>query len=860
MISTRWLARGGRTAALAGGALHVWLATPAHAQELRYSVTPVAQQLAWDDALGIDDTFLYGGRLGFVFGRRIELQGFYLTNQGSDASTRRLYDRLGVGGEPPQNPGLQLRNYGATVAYNFAVGGFTPFVRAGGSILRFEPTAAPTSERIALQYGGGLRFGKPGGLRFSVFVDDLRFRVDSRLLVALPDVQGGPGTFDGDGDRLRSNLAYGAGLTIPLGGAVAYDDRPQYRLSNVALPVDAFVGRLDFAGATGLARQNLVGVRTGIDFGPLVGLRGFYWQGVDDDFRSQAGVQGYGAEGQFSLNAGPGFNPFLLAGAGQIDFRSRYAGGASTGSPLAQLPADRTALILGGGVKIPVASRFTLTAAARNWLASRDGRTQDVVESGQLRSNWQYTAGLSFGLGGRGAARRPTSTAARVDTVFVDRATGARMQSAGEVAPDLAAPGTRTVVTERVVVTSTGDTLRAAAADSAVRADPAVRQVNVARARPAVGAAAAGYQSGQTILVPVPTEGEINIRYGPGGPTVTVAGSGGATGRETAAASGDLRALVRELVDAELAARGAGATGARIVREYREPSGRTVREYRDESDRPVREYVERDGRVIREQQADGRLAPTARAPEPRARPEAPSAASRARVEKDAADTERRVMERLDAMERERAASLSDADVRTIIREELAREAEQRRAAEAARPAPAPSAAPAAEPVPPPAPRPTFGGSGVQGGLAYSGVTFSGGAQALAGGRLDMGPLSPSLPGFRLVPEFALGFGGGGTSTYVAANAQYELRGPTVGRLGRIHPRASLGAGLLNFDGRVGGRSGLDVVLTPAYGVSLALPTLRSATGLGSPDLVVEHQGIGMFDVNRLVVGLGWRRR
>jgi hypothetical protein len=149
---------------------------------------------------------------------------------------------------------------------------------------------------------------------------------------------------------------------------------------------------------------------------------------------------------------------------------------------------------------------------------------------------------------------------------------------------------------------------------------------------------------------------------------------------------------------------------------------------------------------------------------------------------------------------------------------------------------------------------------VQGGLVYSGVTFTGGAQALVGGRVDMGPLSSALPNFRLVPELAFGVGGGGTSTYVAANAQYEVRGPAIGSLGRIHPRVGLGAGLLNFSGTVSGRSGLDLVLTPAYGASLALPALRAVGALGSPELVVEHQGIGMFDVNRLVIGLGWRRR
>src|SRR5207253_11074986 len=48
--------------------------------------------------------------------------------------------------------------------------------------------------------------------------------------------------------------------------------------------------------------------------------------------------------------------------------------------------------------------------------------------------------------------------------------------------------------------------------------------------------------------------------------------------------------------------------------------------------------------------------------------------------------------------------------------------------------------------------------GLAGATLYSGATFSGGTQALFGGRFDVGALSPKLPGFRLVPELAFGAG------------------------------------------------------------------------------------------------------
>ena len=883
-------------AALATGALCVTLPLPAVAQDLRYGITPTAQQVSWDDALGLDNTLLYGGRAGLVLGRRIELQGFYLTNEGTDSGIRDLYDRLNVTDRPPQNPGLGVRNYGAALVYNFSVGGFTPFVRGGGSILRFEPEGGRASDRIALSYGGGLRFGKPGGLRFNVFAEDLRFRTDRTLLLALP--RGGVALpDDAQSNRTRSNLTYGAGLTIPLGGgAVTYDDTPQYQLSNVALPVDVFAGRLDFASSSGLPNQNLLGVRTGIDFGPLFGLRAFYWTGVSSGFDSRAGLQGYGGEAQFALNAGPGISPFLVAGAAQLDFRPSYRiNDASGGAALAVVPDDRTALILGGGLRVPLGTRLTLTAAARNYLAARGGVvTADVSERSQLNSNWQFTAGLSFGIGGRGLRRRTAQAPAR-DTVFVDRSTGRRVDvAAGEV------EAVRGNAVDRFVVTTSGDTLRGARADSVLARDPDARVVEVRRAgrtRFVPGDAGTGYASDRTVEIVVPTEGEINIRYGPQTPegAARVRGADGALlgDRET------LRGLVRE----ELARTGAAPLAERtLLREYRDGGGRVVREYRQPDNRVVREYTDGAGRVVREYRApNGTLrrefvplpvAPPAAAP---AAPVPPSSAlprvtpygaggevdllpeQRPMVQKQGvADAtlpsdEAARADALEAAVAARAGGASPVDVRALVREELARDARQREAQleqirmeqtrleqnrlqqEAAMRADVPARDVATTTVVSEPPRRVYGAGGVQGGLLYSGATVSTGRQALVGGRIDFGALSPRVPGFRLVPELAFGFGAGGTSFYGAANAMYE-----IGPIFRVRPRVALGAGLLNFREPVGGRDGLSLVVTPSYGVSLPLDRLR-LLGRATPELVVEHQGIDFFDVNRLVVGLGWRR-
>jgi hypothetical protein len=798
------------------------------AQELRYSLTPTAQRTQWDDALGLEDTFLYGGRLGFVFGRLVELQGFYLTNRGADTRVADLYERLNVDQRPPQNPGLDVSHYGANVVVNFGSGGLVPFLRGGGGVLRFAPDGGQRSDRIALSYGGGLRFGRPGGLRLNVFAEDVRFRVDRTLLLALPTTGGTPPALvDEDADELRSNLAYGAGLSIPLGGAVSGSDSPVGSLGNVSVPAEVFGGVLEFNGATGLGRQNVAGVRAGLDFGPLVGLRGTYWRGVNSDYDSFEGVEAIGAEAQFNLNAGSGIAPFVLLGGTQLRFRDDLRG---IDTAAARRLGDQTALVLGGGVRIPLTDRFRLTGAARNYLMSRAGRLEDVNDPGQLRSNWQYTAGLSFAIGGR---TRPPTPKPRTDTVFVDRATGRPVDRDAAARRDDDRV-VRELVADTVVVTTRGDTLRGAAADSALRAGAERQVVTRERTRPAQrlapGRGEAGYASDRVVEVVVPTEGEITVRYGPpreqpATPGAAVAPSVTPSVAPSAAAptASELRDAVREAVRTELdryaaeTPRSAPATPS-SPRRTRPATGAEARtEVR--KDAPSAEEIER--RVMERMQAQTQTP------------------SQDRAAQDRDEMRRAIREELDRLDRDRADAerrARDAEGRAEARiRELEAQARERQAA----------------------PQPAADRS-LNGFTAYSGATFTGGGQALVGGRIDLGELTPTLPGFRLVPELAFGFGGGGTSTLIAANAAYEVGGFRTG-LGRLRPHVSLGAGFLNLSERVGDRDGLDLVVNPAYGASLELPGLaRFNAGVRRPALLVEHQGIGFFDVNRLIVGLRWR--
>jgi hypothetical protein len=57
---------------------------------------------------------------------------------------------------------------------------------------------------------------------------------------------------------------------------------------------------------------------------------------------------------------------------------------------------------------------------------------------------------------------------------------------------------------------------------------------------------------------------------------------------------------------------------------------------------------------------------------------------------------------------------------------------------------------------------------------------------------------------------------------------------------------------------VHGRDGLDLVINAGYGVTAESPGLRGFANSGARELFIEHQGIGFFGLNRLLVGLVWR--
>jgi len=467
-----------RTLAIAAGmlvvpALLLGTATAAHAQSIGIALAPSAQRIDWSDDLAFSNDWLYGGRLSLLFGKYVELQPFYFTRDGYGLDSSRVESVFGTSAIGRR---LDLRHYGTSVQVNLGHGAVVPFVRTSAGVLRLKPEAAERQDRITLSAGGGLRLGI-GGLNAELFAEQMGFRMNPRGLF-------GPDTTTGASALTLRNLVYGAAVTIPLSTAREAEMQDEGLRGSTA-PIEPFVGVLRYDGAHGMANQELAGIRAGIDFSPVFGVRGFYWRGVNDDRDGTVPVTGYGGEAQFNLNTGPGLSPYLIVGAGQIDYGNEFRD--SLGRPR----SDRSAFIVGGGASFRLTDRVRINGAIRDYIMTTEESLDNVSSTGDITHNTMLTAGLTISLGGRTGSPDRSSPSARE----TERERELRELRELRDLRDLRAIRDERQALERELRSD----VRPREADRRIRD-------SVVIVRPVPGE--------RLITIPVPTQGEIILRYG----------------------------------------------------------------------------------------------------------------------------------------------------------------------------------------------------------------------------------------------------------------------------------------------------------------------------------------------------------
>ncbi len=723
---------------------------------LNYAIAPSFHKVFWNDNAAVRDGMFYGGQIGFGFGRYFEMSGMYMRGDAfrTDFSKyTKISPPLFVNLQSIPSRDLKLELIGGEARFNLGSGALVPFVTLGTGVMRSSAEGLERSDNIYWSGGVGFFYALDDRFTLTVSGQDLAYRHNpvSGLLGQADYTASGlqPADF---GRTTVHNWGVRAGVRAFLGGRRDTDvselDREilaQFSggFSGLSVQLTPFVGHIDFNKALGMPDgQDLAGVNVGLGFGPFIGIRGFYWRGLEEGNAAKFDkIQLYGGEVNLKLNTGEGAIPFFLVGIGRLDVLDGYRGGPSGPSQ------DQTFAVAGGGLNFNLSKSIRLQGAVRSILISSSGT--DVSNPSSIYGNPMYSIGINFAIGA--GPGRPDVVRKDVMKRSLDKQTLAHrreleklMKDAASVEDSLTAEIARAEIrgdsaavnrmkTQKVQASSVKEQAIAEAAISTAITDTvfSVEVDTTGIADQAVDGPAGTSRptnvSDKVIMIPVPEEGEVYIRYGkPGSVTIetipgelpepaTVVPAGSAVRGDTARRGGDGSAS---------AAPGAGGTSI-------DSAALAAMEQRimDRLEKSAQLNVGRDADRISD--LEGRMA-----------------GLRSQIDDSRRDDGVKIVERRDP----------GGDV-TIVQEG---------APETVR--------------------------GLKLHSVYTGLNIiSGHTQGLAGVKADYGTIFGGK--VWLLPEFTFGFAGGTTSYLVAVNAVVPMR---IAQIEPIAPYAGIGAGLLAF--------------------------------------------------------------
>jgi len=172
------------------------------------NLTPYAGFVTWADATNAQDKLLYGGRLGFAFGRHISLEGSY----GHSSTKTEAND----GAEPYSFPSaapiqdVKFTHFAADLVLNLIPKSvIDPYIFGGWSSHKFEPqdSTANVSTRKGFDIGGGLKLRLSHHVAVRLEARDMHYKWSDQQVL------------DGAPTKSQNSIAYTGGLQLSLGGS-----------------------------------------------------------------------------------------------------------------------------------------------------------------------------------------------------------------------------------------------------------------------------------------------------------------------------------------------------------------------------------------------------------------------------------------------------------------------------------------------------------------------------------------------------------------------------------------------------------------------------------------------------------------
>lgn len=376
-----------------------------------YTIAPRAAYLFPSDNSGLQNQFAIGADLGFSFGQFIELRANYIQGIGGATDLERLGEEL-LDGNLPDERDVNVRRLGGDVKFNLGKGAFLPYLLIGTGIqtLELEDDLEENIENENIYGNAGLGFVLSAADRYTFFVEGryLQYRNNAfqALTTDLDRTELGITSIDGANRRVGS-YSIEAGAAFYLGGRRpgemtdldrAYAEQFGNGFRGATVEIEPTLSRINFADASPFRDTWLGGAALGFDFGPLVGVRGYYLRAMQDDninfdFDDLAV---YGLDMRFNLNTvQTGIAPFLTVGGGLIDPRGGYLGN----DDIADLSGTGFASG-GGGIVLGLTRNLKVRGTVKALLTSASELDADeLVTTDQINTSTQFSIGLDLALG-----------------------------------------------------------------------------------------------------------------------------------------------------------------------------------------------------------------------------------------------------------------------------------------------------------------------------------------------------------------------------------------------------------------------------------------------------------------------------
>lgn len=385
--------------------------------DIGVTLQPTASYNWFDENTAIDNGVMIGGRVGFGFGKAIELRALYEKS----IDVQNTIENLDFGSEEFlenfTSRDVEIERIGGEFKANIPTRGtFVPYILLGAGVQKLEVNVAEEnlpevlweSKQIYTNLGLGTQIRLADRIFLNLEAKNTIFNMDPADVLYREGAQSGVGDWLDDREERMYNWSVLAGLQFNLGGqqqgAMTALDRAYYRkfsggLSGFKLILEPGGSYINFNKDTNLKDTYLLGGKVGFDLNQFIGLRAFYYQATENEEISTKwdNLAIYGGDIIAKLNVARGIVPYLELGGGYLNVYGSYQGEISL------LPVQNSGYFAkgGAGLSVPISKNFEIFGSASLMYTSNTANDdlQNISSPNELVRNNIYNAGVRIQLG-----------------------------------------------------------------------------------------------------------------------------------------------------------------------------------------------------------------------------------------------------------------------------------------------------------------------------------------------------------------------------------------------------------------------------------------------------------------------------